>query len=77
MASVKKAEAEKAIRYLCHQWRAESGLGGVPENDLSFSDFLSWVRNKYSAYLDFRTTTSVEYDAEMWFDREFHQSWKR
>jgi len=74
---MKKAECEKAIRHLCHQWHRECGLSNVQAEDLSFSSFLSWVQQNYSAYLDFRTTTSVSYDVEMWFDDEFKQNWRR
>jgi len=71
---MKKAECEKAIRHLCHQWRRERGLSN---EDLSFSTFLSWLQQNCSTYLDFRTTTSVSYDVEMWFDDEFKQNWRR
>lgn len=72
-----KADCERAIRHLCHQWREAAGLKDVPASKLSFSTFLAWVRQNYSNYLTFRTTTSVEYDAEMWFDDEFKQNWTR
>lgn len=74
---MKKAECEKAIRHLCHQWREESGNAETPLHQLSFSAFLTWVRQNYSSYLDFRTTISMPYDVEMWFDQEFKQSWSR
>jgi len=74
---VVKAESEKAIRHLCHQWRKAAGLESTPTSQLSFSSFLSWLRQNYAGYLTFRTTTSVEYDAEMRFDDEFKQSWTR
>lgn len=75
--SVKKAECETAIRHLCHQWRKECGLSDVAADQLSFGSFFSWVQQNYSSYLDFRTTTSVFYDVEMWFDDEFKQNWRR
>lgn len=75
--SVKKAESETAIRHLCHQWRKECGLSDVAADQLSFGSFFSWVRQNYSSYLDFRTTTSVSYDVDMWFDDEFKQNWRR
>ncbi|MFG1277202.1 hypothetical protein [Xanthobacter autotrophicus] len=52
-------------------------MADLPPEQLSFSAFLSWVRQNYSSYLDFRTTTSVSYDVEMWFDDEFKQNWRR
>ncbi|HEY9714002.1 MAG TPA: hypothetical protein V6C72_11060 [Chroococcales cyanobacterium] len=72
-----KAECEKAIRHLCHQWRKAAGLDGTPTSQLSFSSFLSWVQQNYASYLAFRTSTSAEYDVEMWFDDEFKQNWTR
>jgi hypothetical protein len=74
---VKKEECEQAIRSLCHKWREASGLSATPPGELSFADFIAWVRQGYSQYLSFHTTTSVEYDAELWFDQEFQQSWRR
>lgn len=77
---MKKAECERAIRHLCHKWREARGLSSVlaPGEHPDVSDFISWVRQgEYSGYLNFRTTTSVEYDVEMWFDQEFKQMWRR
>jgi len=74
---MKKADAERAVRHLCHQWRKECGVAETPEDQLSFYAFQTWVQQNYSSYLDFRTTTSVSYDLEMWFDDEFKQSWHR
>ena len=74
---MKKDECEQAIRSLCHNWREARGLSGAPPSELSFSDFISWLRQNYSQYLKFRTSTSVDYDAEMWFDQEFEQTWRR
>jgi hypothetical protein len=72
-----KSEAETAIRLLCREWRRTTGFAETPEVQLSFSGFLSWLRQHHAIYLTFRTTTSVEYDAELWFDSEFKQSWAR
>ncbi|MQB07999.1 hypothetical protein DXT91_28595 [Agrobacterium tumefaciens] len=74
---MKKAECETAIRHLCHKWRKECGLSDVAADQLSFGSFFSWVQQNYSSYLDFRTTTSVSYDVETWFDDEFKQNWRR
>lgn len=74
---MKKADAERAIRHLCHQWCKECDLSETPADQLSFLAFQTWVQQDYSAYLGFRTTTSVSYDVEMWFDDEFKQSWRR
>lgn len=77
MAKLKKSECESAIRTLCHEWRRLSGNADTPEDRLSFSAFHGWVQQNYSQYLRFRTTTSVEYDVEMWFDQEFKQTGRR
>jgi hypothetical protein len=74
---VTEEECEQAIRQLCHKWRNDCSLAETPNSDLRFSEFLHWVRQNYSSYLSFRTTTSVEYDVEMWFDQEFGQTWQR
>jgi hypothetical protein len=71
-----KAECEAAIRQLCGQWAEFRGISKQPEHQPSFSDFFSWVEQNYSRYLDFRITTSVRYDVEMWFDQEFKQTWR-
>ncbi|MDQ0393517.1 hypothetical protein J3R73_003309 [Labrys monachus] len=74
---MKKGACEAVIRHLCHQWHRESGLTDLrPENSAS-RPFLSWAWPNYSSYLDFRTTTSVSYDVEMWFADEFRQHWHR
>lgn len=74
---MKKADAESAIRHLCHQWRRECGFSETPADQLSFYTFQTWVQQNHPSYLNFRTTISVSYDAEMWFDDEFKQSWRR
>lgn len=73
---MKKAECEQTLRHLCHVWR-ESGLSETPVGGLSFIQFFSWVEQNYPSYLNFRTTTSVRFDVEMWFDQEFKQAWNR
>lgn len=74
---MKKSDCETAIRHLLHKWRRDCGFGEVPEAHLSFSEFYSWLEQNYSNYLAFRTTTSVRYDVEMWFDQELKQTWRR
>lgn len=69
-----KAEAERGIRFLCHQWRKAADLEQADQSKLSFYSFLAWVRNHHSAYLDFRTTTSVTDDVARWFEAEFRQT---
>ena len=71
-----KTEAEKGIRYLCHEWGKLRGISPGTADFPSFSDFYSWVGQSYSAHLGFRTTTSVRDDVERWFDQEFKQTWR-
>ena len=73
---MKKEEAEKAIRYVCHEWAKLRGVNVDPMVQPDFGDFLAWVRENYSPYLSFRTTTSATDDVGMWFDQEFKQSWR-
>jgi hypothetical protein len=73
-----KAESEKAIRHLCHVWVKEAGLAGAQLEHPSYSQFRSWVDRKgYSSYFKFRSVAGPEYDAELWFDEELKQSWRR
>lgn len=72
---MKKDECEKALRQLCHVWREECGQSSTPPLVLHFEDFYSWVQINYPSYLNFRTTTGVSYDVEMWFEQEFKTRW--
>jgi hypothetical protein len=75
---MKKDECESAIRALCHQWRAARGLPGAAAEHPSFTDFQAWLQEKgHAKYLDFRSVAGADYDAEMWFDQEFKQTWRR
>lgn len=74
---MQKAEAERAIRHLCHEWRRITGKAQTSEGELSFGEFLAWVRSNYPGYLDFRSRAGATYDVELWFDQEFRQAWKR
>lgn len=74
----KKADCEKAIRYLCGVWAKERGIPMTGEVHAGFSQFKSWLNEKgYSHYLNFRSTTGSDYVAELWFDQEFHLTWRR
>lgn len=78
---MKKDEAERGIRHLCSIWADErgyhSGIYSSPDFHPSFADFKRWIHEKgYSSYLDFRSSTGSEYDAESWFDQEFRQTWR-
>jgi hypothetical protein len=75
-------EAESGLRSLCGVWAKERGIvmpQGNPPTSFhpSFEDFYSWVKANYPAYLNFRARVGVEYMAEMWFDQEFKQMWRR
>jgi hypothetical protein len=73
---MKKAEAEKAIRYLATQWA--NTLSEEDKEHPSFSAFKGWLAaNRYSGYLDFRSVMGANYDAEAWFDEELGQTWRR
>jgi hypothetical protein len=73
-----KAECEKAIRHLCHEWAKELGIHVSPENDPGFSKFRIWLEEKgFGSYLKFRSVAGALYDAEMWFDQEMKQTWRR
>jgi hypothetical protein len=70
---MKRAECEKAIRHLCHQWGRE--LSASELEHPSFSTFKTWLsQNHYSLYLDFLSTAEPDHDAKMWFDHEFKQN---
>jgi hypothetical protein len=44
----------------------------------SFSTFKTRLsQNHYSLYLDFLSTAGSDHDAEMWFDHELKQTWRR
>ncbi|SMF83556.1 hypothetical protein SAMN06265365_15013 [Tistlia consotensis] len=74
---IKKDEAERVIRHLCHEWARESGIPREPVDQPSFFDFKSWLSMKgYSHYLNFRSVMGANYDAERWFDEEFKQTWR-
>jgi hypothetical protein len=71
---VTKGEAEKAIRQLCHQWRRAEGYSHTAEADLNFSAFYDWLARNHPARLDFKTTSGVRYNVQVWFDREFRRT---
>ncbi|MGV1682259.1 hypothetical protein [Sphingopyxis sp. NJF-3] len=74
---MKKAEAERGIRHMVSLWKKLPERAGQSNDELSFCAFYAWVRSEYPNYLDFRTTTGVSYDAEMWFDQELGTAWKK
>lgn len=74
---MKKDEAERAIRHLCHIWGDEVGISRAPESEPSFFAFTAWLEQKgYGHYLNFRSVRGARADAELWFDEEFRQTWR-
>ena len=75
---MKKDECEQTIRHLCHQWRDAAGLMDAPLEHPSFAEFKNWLSTKgFSNYLNFQSMAGADYDAELWFDQEFKQTWRR
>lgn len=74
---MKKADAEKRIRWLISKWRHEHWEKQFPNTEPSFVSFYSWVADIDPQSLDFRSSISVNYDVELWFDDETGQSWSR
>ena len=72
----KKAECEQAIRRLARDWFAS--LPEAEKEHPSWMAFKNWLREKhYSHYLDFRSAADADEIAEMWFDDELVQNWRR
>lgn len=73
-----KNECETAIRQLCHEWAKGKGFLILPDFDPGFGNFKNWlVENHYSHYLNFKSVAGPDYDAEVWFDQELKQMWRR
>ncbi len=73
-----KADREKAIRYLCGEWMRDAVLTSTELEHPSFSTFRTWLStNGYSSYLGVHSMTGADNDAELWFDQEFRQVWRR
>jgi hypothetical protein len=74
---VKRADAEKAIRSLVHDWARDAGVEPGQSHMPFFSEFRRWLNERgYSGYLSFRSTMGAEDDAERWFDQELRQTWR-
>jgi len=76
---MKIKDCERAIRSLSHTWWAtEHGAGDPSQHHPSFGRFKQWAFEKgYSGYFDFRSSASADYMAELWFDDELKQNWRR
>lgn len=72
-----KAESERAIRSLCHDWARETGAMKESHAHPQFWDFKRWLeRHGYAHYLDFRSVGGADMAAEQWFDEELKQTWR-
>ena len=67
---MKKSEVKQAFPALVAAWKCERGFERTAAQELSFSDFLGWVRDNHPRYLNFRISTSPEYDMQQWFEDE-------
>jgi hypothetical protein len=72
---MKKDQAKAEIIALMSVWQRKE-FPNTPRDQLSSSSFYSWLEANSSGHLRFRTTTGVRYDIDMWFDKEFGQSWR-
>ena len=71
-----KTECEPAIRALCWQWAKD--LSEAKLVHPNYAVFKHWAaQNGYARYFKFRSRAGADYDAEMWFDQEFNQMWRR
>ncbi|CAA2108962.1 hypothetical protein MBUL_04455 (plasmid) [Methylobacterium bullatum] len=74
---MKKDDAERAIRGLCHVWRREAGLDDAAPLDLHFSSFWEWMKGHHIQYTTFKARGGAAFIAELWFDQEFKLTWTR
>ena len=74
---MKKADAEGIIRSLVHDWASETGFRIGSDQHPSFYDFWSWLDGRAPQAKSFRAVGGAEYIAELWFDEELGQLWRR
>lgn len=75
--TVKKPEAEQAIRQLTHEWAAAHVIQPGSAEMPSFSAFHRWAIDRGgAAYFQFRSVRGPLEDAESWFDQELRQTWR-
>jgi hypothetical protein len=72
---MKKAECERVLRHLCHEWRRETGKQEVPAIELSHTEFMGWVRARNPELIKFRSVMPVSDEVERWFAQEFKITW--
>ncbi len=73
---MKKIASEPIVRAL-----ARERFNALPEAEQkhpSFVQFKDSLQQKgYGHYLDFRSRVGADCDAELWFDEELGQTWRR
>jgi hypothetical protein len=75
--TVKRPEAERAIRQLTREWASAHGVQPGSAEMPSFNAFHRWVLGRGgAAYFQFRSTFGPLEDAESWFDQELCQAWR-
>lgn len=72
---MKKPECEKAIRALCHDWKAQFHPD-IPAHQVEPGQCLHWIKENHPELLQFRAGYPPHELAEMWIVREFKQSYK-
>lgn len=74
---MKRDAAKKAMPYLFDKWIKASKHEKTPQEQLSSTEFLSWLRENHPEYLEFRSDAGPTYDIDLWFDQYFKQAWSR
>lgn len=66
---MKKADAKPVIQRLIDDWLHGQGFPFQTQSEPSSAAFYNWLQDNHPSYLRFRTTTSVRFDVDMWFDQ--------
>lgn len=74
---MKKTECMQAMGHLADLWQKQRGFESKKDNELPFNDFYDWVENNYPTYLNFRSSNGVRFDVEIWFNKNFKQTYAR
>lgn len=70
-----KADAEKAVRHLVHDWRRNEAADVTDPRQLSVYEFITWLGQHHPQVLTFRSTMGARDDIERWFDQELKLTW--
>jgi hypothetical protein len=71
-------KSEKEIRRLCQVWRSETGQLGTPSDRLNSFAFRSWLEQNHPEALTFQSSIAgVQYDVDLWFEKEFRLAGRR